>query len=77
MVVESNEFMVFKERFTREYIDPYINRLLGVRTMVKEATTPEDLKEILDKETAFLNSEFGVVAKKLTRKKKVAKDGEV
>lgn len=45
-----DELDEFKNKFIKGYIDPYLDRLLDLRNIIKSATTYDEISEALAKE---------------------------
>jgi hypothetical protein len=52
------ELEEFKQKFIKGYVDPYLDRLLDLRNIIKNATTYEEITIALDNEK---NSLKGIV----------------
>lgn len=46
----NKELEEFKENFIKGYIDPYLDRLLDLRNIIKRAQTYEEITTALDNE---------------------------
>jgi len=53
-----SEIDSFKEDYIKGYVDPYINRLLDLRNIIKNATSYGEIAKALDREKAALRTAF-------------------
>lgn len=65
----SSELDNFKEDYINGYIDPYLDRLLELRGIIKKATTFDEISKALDREKQALTNSFPELMKRNAEKK--------